>query len=218
MRECLPVRRSKMEYGLPFDVTERDGNVYRVDLFQRTMRSVDELWEKFSRYKVLFVDETQGNKEAFFSSFFLSPNTILLAVDDVGVVYATHITPGYDASVHYLFWDRKTAGRERILLQSLKWLMEQFGLVRVNVEIPDYAYAALRRSYRMGFRLEGIKRHALRHGGKWRDQFFFGVLASEITDSVIEDGAIPRTREEKNWYGLLRAGKSDRIMNAIARR
>jgi len=197
-------------YGLPITVLSEDNETYYLEPFQATKESLDYLWEKAGKYSFLFSDITREDRKRFDIAV-LSPATIILTVYQktdpgrraVGVVLADSIKPEWDAKIHYLFWDKRQKGRQRVLLVALKWLMKEFMLKRVTAEIMQYAYSALRRAKKIGFMLEGRKRAGTIWNGNYADVFLFGLLTDEITEESIKNAFIKRTPEEASWFGLL---------------
>lgn len=201
--------------GLPLQVRSEDGLLYEINVFPLTLESVKHLWDRSARHRVLFCDQTYGRFDAFLAMM-LDKRTIVLAVGDVGIFYATDLIPGYHANVHFFFWDRVTEGRHKLLLTAMRWGMDTFNLHRVSFDFPRHAYAGLHRAYKIGFRIEGIEREAQLFKGKWHDLLKFAVLRSELTDDAIARGELERVETERNWFGLLK--KDVKLMEYIMRR
>ena len=204
-----------MNLGLPFQVESEDGQTYTIDAFEASLERIQRLWDHFGRHRVLFCDQMHGDFDAFVNMI-LSRNTVVLTVDDVGIVYATGVVPGYSAEAHFFFWDLVSRGRHRVILQAVKWGMDQFDLHRMDMLVPKHAYAALHRIYHIGFRLEGLKRRAQLFDGQWHDMLEFGILREELTDEALRTGKLERVEAERGWFGLL--GKDVKLMNYIMRR
>jgi RimJ/RimL family protein N-acetyltransferase len=184
------------------EVLSEDGRTYTVDLFKASGKNTKRLWDTFRKFSHLFCDQTAGDYSAFVR-WLLDPSTIVVTVDDVGILYATELIPGLDAMVHYFFWDRQVEGRHRVILRVLQWGFETFGLHRINIEVPRHAYTALHRIHRMGLRFEGVRREGQLYKGKWHDILLFGVLQDEITERALEAGRFDRTEHERGWFGFL---------------
>lgn len=200
-------------YGLPLEITSEDGHDYTVEPFQATPQNVNFLWEQAGKHDFLFSDMTRGDPSRFVN-YLLSPSVLIFLVrqeeEPIGLVYADLLRPYIDARAHYLFWDNKHAGRQRILLTVMRWFMEEFKIPRLNMEVPDYAFAALRRLRKMGVRIEGRRRAAISYHENPRDILLFGITIGEITDDVIENAKLDRTEQEADWFGLI---SSDNILN-----
>jgi hypothetical protein len=190
------------DIGLPFEVESEDGNTYTVDLFRPTLDTVDDLWNTFRKFKILFVDNVPYNLVQF-TNMVMDIGTVILTVDDIGIIYITDTRPGIDADGHFLFWDRRTSGRHRVIMRAFEWLMDELNIHKINIDIPVYAFAALQRARKLGLRIEGLRRKAIMHDGRWRDVVEFGVLRDEITDAAIALGKLDRERDEEHWFGLM---------------
>lgn len=193
-----------MEDKLPVIVTSEDGIRYRVSLWAPDQYELQAVWMQYSKYRVLFSDITVNDFTTFFDMV-MSRACVVFAIDQldvepvmrVGLLYATEIRLGSSALGHYVFWDRHTAGRQRLILEMLRLGMQELGLHRMNVTIPLYAYSALRRVSRMGFRIEGRRKEAILHKGKWHDVLEFGALLTELTDEVVQRGWIQE--DDSQW-------------------
>jgi hypothetical protein len=194
--------------GLPMFIESEDGINYMVEPFGATSAGISFLWENAGKHKFLFSDNYRGDF-SLFVRYVLSQSVILMNVmnedsdDPIGLLYADNLAPGVSARAHYIFWDHKQVGRHRILFIGAKWLMQEFGLYRISIEIPDLAYSALRRMQRMGVRIEGRRRGAFLFEGSHRDLFEFGILKEELTDEAIEKAKLYRTPAEDSWFTVL---------------
>jgi len=188
-----------------------DGNTYYTTPFVASEAVLSDLWQKAQKFKFLFSDMTEGN-EVRFRQHIISPGVVLLNIyqEDValpiGLAYMDRLRPKMDAHVHYLFWDQTQKGRHRLLLSLIRWAIDEFEVHRVNIEVPEYAYSALRRMQRMGIRLEGRRRGAVRWREQWKDILTFGVVDGEISDEAIKEARLARKPAEDNWFGLLEDG------------
>lgn len=203
-----------VDLGMPAIVTSEDGKDYVLEVFEASFANMQELWDKFNKLDKVFCDQLKGDFRSF-TKFILSVNTIILKVGDIGIVYITDLIPGDSAQGHFLFWDRVSAGRHRVILASLQWVMDHFDLYRVGMEVPRHAYNALHRIYKIGFRVEGILRGAQLFDHVRHDIFLFGVLRDEITGQALEDGHLERTESERGWFGLLK--KEPDLMRYVLR-
>lgn len=192
-------------YGLPMEIESEDGKLYTLSVYQPTVQSVDFLWREAAKYEFLFSDATLGDPERFVQ-YLLSPGVMIFLVsceeEPVGILYADQVREGIDARVHYLFWDRHPKGRQRLLLTAMRWFLDTFELHRFNMEIPVYAFAALRRMKKMGIRIEGRRRQGIFFRGKWQDLLLFGVTRSELSDAALTSAKLARTAEEADWFGV----------------
>lgn len=192
---------------LTFEIESEDGKTYSVQPWQPDVQTVLDTWEKFSKYRIIFSDVQVDDPQKFLAMM-MNPGSVVLEIScegkEVGMYYLTGISPLTSAYVHYAFWDRKSSGRQRLVLTIARRVMDELDLHRVTISVPIYAYAALNRIQRMGLRIEGRRREAILHQGRWADKLEFGTLREELTDEALEAGRIPREEHEENWYGLLK--------------
>ena len=194
--------------GLPLEVVSEDDKTYTIDIWRPTTPMLEETWERYQQYRVMFSDVTLNDYNHFLS-IVMVPGTIILSVEveekEIGLIYFTEISQATSAFGHYIFWDRKSgAGRHRVLLTAQRLIMVEFGLHRMDMAVPIFAYSALHRLHKIGYRIEGRRKEALLYKGRWADLLLFGVLLEELTDEVIEQGHIEATTEQHTWHGLLK--------------
>lgn len=207
-------------HGLPMEVKSEDGETYTIEPFVASIESMNFLWEFVKKHPFLYSDTTRGDFAAF-EAYVLSPQSLILLVlksngEPVGVLYADAIRPGWDCRGHYLFWDTIQKGRHRVVFTTMRWFMDQFDLHKIRIEVPRFAYSALRRIRRMGLLFEGLDRESILSRGKWRDKLRFGVFEHELTPEAIQRAYLPRGHTRRDWYGLL---DSDHILrHAITKR
>lgn len=194
--------------GLPLEVVSEDDRTYTLDLWRPTTEMLQKTWEKYQQYRVMFSDVTLNDYEHFFG-IVMVPGTVILSIElegeEIGLVYFTEINQATSAFGHYIFWDRKSgAGRHRVLFTAQRLIMREFNLHRMDMAVPIFAFSALHRLHKMGYRIEGRRKEALLYMGRWADLLLFGVLLEELTDEVIEQGYIEATEEQHSWHGLLK--------------
>lgn len=187
---------------LPLVVESEDGETYHLDLYRPRVDDVVNLWEHVKKFRVLFSDNVQYDLPQF-TQFVMQATTVIMTVDDVGVVYLTDVNANGTAEAHFIFWDRRIAGRHKVILSAFQWMMDLLEIQRLNISIPVYAFSALKRAKKLGLRLEGVRRKARLFEGKWHDEFLFGVLREEGTPEALAVGKLERTKEEDSWYGVL---------------
>jgi hypothetical protein len=190
-------------YGLPFTVESDDGeHQYDVTLFNATLENITTLWNICNKYKIVLPDHMKNDPQSFLRAV-LSPQTLMLSIGDVGVIYATDMLPGDSALGHYLFWDKGLRNRSKMVLKCMRWAMDTFDLARMSIILPRHASAALHHVYKMGFRVEGMLREHMSIGGKRDDCFLFGVLRRELGDEALINGYVTREPGQEHWYGAL---------------
>ena len=91
----------------------------------------------------------------------------------VGLVGFTQIVPRVTAQFHPIFFDgklRNAFGKRELLLRSLDWAFQAFGVHRISAELPETSFAMVDFSRKkLGFHFEGEgriirQRRALSHG------------------------------------------------------
>lgn len=197
---------------LPLVVTSEDEKEYVTDLWRPTSFDLERTWMEYSKYRVLFSDITVNDFQTFFGMV-MAPGTVVLDIkhqgETVGLLYATELRVGTSALGHYVFWDRRTAGRQRLILTLLRTGMKELALHRIAMSIPIYAYHALRRVYKMGLRIEGRRREGILYEGKWQDIIEFSVLQTELTEERARAGRLPGNSPE--WDHFIDKHLMDRL-------
>lgn len=164
--------------------------------FQRKVRlcvfSIEKLrylYEKLKPFKTLFNDFVKDDPDAFVKSFVridghgdVQCYRLVYEVDDVGILALTDIDAGCDAKAHFTFWDRRFRGREKLIRQMILYVMQQFDLHRVEVEIPLYVPNAIKFVLRLGFKYEGRRRQVVKYEGQWFDSDLFSILRHEVEE------------------------------------
>lgn len=112
----------------------------------------------------------------------LKANGLIWQVDDVGILFITDIYPGYQASVHCAYWDRKLKGREEISREMARYLFKEFGFHRLVAEIPLHSMPTVVFTERVGFKKEGRLRKAFWYRGEWWDGFIFSLLEEDLDE------------------------------------
>lgn len=156
---------------------------------QLTMENVHKFWEKSSKFPVLFNAEIRGNFTKFLELFFtqyseavIVPNGLFWYVDDfVGVFYMTNIVPGFDAKVHFTFFDGRFSGRLELTKQMIEYVFKRYQFIRLSAEIPAYVNEKVVNFIEfVGFSYEGRKRDAVEYKGDMFDVKLFGILKGEV--------------------------------------
>jgi RimJ/RimL family protein N-acetyltransferase len=154
---------------------------------QLSFAKLRELWEKLSQFEVLFTLSYEKDFGKFVSSFVrevmpdvYEPTGLFWQVDDVGILFITDIAPGYSASAHFTFWDKRFRGREKLVLEMMRYTFDLLSLHRMSVEIPMYMPALLAFAERIGFVKEGRKRKTHFYREKWYDSAIFSILEDEV--------------------------------------
>lgn len=170
--------------------------------FDRTVTPVALSWEKLrsyyerlKEYDVVFNDHVPNTPGGFASIFVdigedltVSANGLLWEVDDVGILYLTHITPGISALAHFSFWDRRIRGREKLVREMVKHCFKRYGFQRIEVRVALYATPVLAAVERIGFVKEGRARKAVRRNGEWYDVNLYSMLREEALNGAEAKG------------------------------
>ncbi len=144
------------------------------------------LWEKLSKFDVLFNDFVRGDRRAFINHFIVqvdgqpSPAGLIWDVDDVGIIMINDIIPYHSATAHFVFWDKRFRGREDLCRDMLKYGFETYKFRRIRVEVPLYAAKTKLAVERIGFVQEGRLRKAVLWNGDWFDVNVFSILPEDF--------------------------------------
>jgi RimJ/RimL family protein N-acetyltransferase len=175
---------------LVVECNEPEGKVMReVRLTHLSMEKMKFLWERLSKFDVLFNDFVRGDLAAFINHFVVmvdgepTPTGLMWDIDDVGIFLLNEIKPMESASAHLVFWDKRFRGREELCREMLKYVFKEYGFRRIKVEIPLYATLSLNAMERIGFTKEGRMRKAVKYKGEWFDVNIYSILPEELNGS-----------------------------------
>ena len=155
---------------LKFECCEPDGTITRTVRPAKLSFSVLKgYYDKLKEFDTVFNGYVANNIDAFIHSFVKSNGSgdlqstgIIWEVDDVGILYLTDISIGNDAYAHFNFWDRRFEGRENLIRGMMSYIMKEFDLHRISVEVGLFAAPWLPLALeRMGFVKEGRKRESI---------------------------------------------------------
>ena len=180
-----------MEPVLRVRCEEPEGEFLReVRLMPLSIESLTYLWEKLSKFPILFNRHIEGMDD-FFETFIsqnqdgtLRANGIIWEVDDVGIFFLTDLYPAYQATGHFTFWDRRFRGRRDLIRQMVAYVFKEFGFRRLIAEIPLYAMPTIHAMEGIGFVKEGRLRKAAWYNGEWWDVTLYSVLEEEAAQWV----------------------------------
>lgn len=168
---------------------ERRGTVLRkVRKLVFTPENLNKFWSESQRYPVLFNEEVGDDFKKFLELFLyqinneVSVNGLFWVIDDfVGVYYLNHIVPGFDAQVHYAFFDGVQSGREDLTKKMLHYVFERYGFNRLSANIPCFAnISTVNFVERLGFHFEGKRRKAAKYKNEWFDVRLYGLLRENL--------------------------------------
>lgn len=144
-------------------------------------------YDRLKEFDVVFNDHLPNTPEGFASIFLtvnddfsVSANGLLYEVDDVGILYLTHIIPNYSALAHFAFWDRRLRGREELIQKMIRFAFEFFGFQRIETRVAMFAVPMMAAVERIGFKKEGRAREAILKDGEWFDANLYSILRKEV--------------------------------------
>jgi len=171
-----------------------------VRFLELTPEKVQKIWEVYNGTSGICDDFHKDNFAAFMAQL-QAPNCVWLErTDGNGVLYATNVVPRLCAFVHFIYWDRKLAGTERMTMNCIDWLVRVADLQKINAQIPDFAKAAQCFALRLGFKREGVLRRASFSQGRLYDAVFFGMTKEEVhewvADKAVQNTLIDQTQTQ----------------------
>lgn len=184
-------------------VCEEDGKkiTRKARPFILDSEEVVRLWFRLSKFPILFASPQEANFRNFVRM--LQDNySVLLKVDDVGMLMVTDIVPGVEARIHLSFWDSKLSGREALLRQLVKWTLEVLGVRRVAAPVRADARAMRAFLERVGLYFEGaLKNWIVRDDNKMYDLHLYGITEHEVDPHWMagRSWAKPRVRMLKSY-------------------
>lgn len=135
-------------------------------------------------YRTLFSDLTRGD-ESNFVAVMCKPYSLWIEVMNdhvpVGVIYFTELDMEIDCNAHMIFFDRKPSEKFLVCKQLLEEMFKEHPrLERMSATVPGIYFSTLQLAKRLGFKLEGIKRHGTLMNGRWIDLKMLGILREEV--------------------------------------
>ena len=166
---------------------EPEGIVTReVRPLRLSMKKLKELYHHLNQFDVLFNNYFQNDINAFINSFFcmvngeIQPLGLVWEIDDVGIFVITDISPGFEALMHFTFWDRRFRGREILMRELIRYVMKKFSFHRIVAEVPMYAPPTMGFVERIGFIKEGRKRQVVKYKGNWFDANLYSIVEGDL--------------------------------------
>lgn len=172
---------------------------FEIREFLADVEQLNLLWWTMEQYGIQLFDGEVLTQEQF-NAIVMSQNTMVLEIGDVGIVYAFNIRPRRDALLKFVFLDKQTHNRQRAVLSAVRWLVVEFDLQRVSLQVPSYMRYALKRMHRMGIMFEGKIRSAYEYKGSWVSMYLFGILRNELTSQAVDRGRLFRRDVEERWF------------------
>lgn len=82
------------------------------------------------------------------------------------------------------------------------YLMNSFGLHRVEIDIRPENEASLRVVEKLGFRYEGMKKSYIHINGDWRDHYIFALTKEELPDGLLNRWLRKQVPDQKYPWNL----------------
>jgi RimJ/RimL family protein N-acetyltransferase len=158
-------------------------NRWEVDHMKLSLEKLNLLWQMLHKRKTLFSDLTRDDFTNFVQTV-SDKNSVWLEVREAGVViglfYFGEMYQVIDTNAHMVFFDRRPAEKLELCRAVVKWMFTTFPIHRMTVTPPVIYYATIKLMERIGFKKEGMKRQAVLLGGKWVDQYIYGITREEV--------------------------------------
>jgi RimJ/RimL family protein N-acetyltransferase len=168
---------------------EPEGQVVRrIRPMSLSLDNIRKFWDKSKQFPTLFGEEISGDYVKFLNMLVhegpngIEINGLFWVVDDfVGMYYMTEIDPGFDANVHYSFFDRRQKGRVKLSQEMLRYAFDKYQFRRFSVEVPLFvSKMTLNFIEEIGFKKEGRKREKALYKSQWFDVACYGLLREEL--------------------------------------
>lgn len=168
----------------------KDGVPYAVVPLMWTTDSMYDYAQKFEQFKILPDNVAHGLSG--FQQFVLTSRAIWFEIinelnnEAVGVIFLDNFVSSplenkfISASYHVSVWDSKFMKRIPVHFAFVRAIFAQFGLHRLETEIPLYAGGAIRVALKAGFVSEGTRRKVRFYKGQWFDAAFLSILETEV--------------------------------------
>ena len=153
------------------------------------------LWFKLSKFPILFASPQESNFKNF-TRMLNDEYSILIEFPDVGMALITDIVPGTEARFHISFWDSRLKGREPLVRELVRWVIETLNVRRVSAPIRADARAMRAFMQRTGLYLEGILKNWIQKDHKFFDLHLYGIVDHEVDEHWLagRSWAKPRVR------------------------
>ncbi len=174
-------------YVLEVPCKEKEGTIVRrVNLCELTIDKLRMFWDKLKEFDLLFNDFVRGDTAQFVSHFIvqidgeIQPTGLIWEVDDIGIFILTDLVPMHTASCHFVFWDKKFRGREKLCQEMIKYVFDRYQFRRLKLEIPLFALHTLLVADRIGFVREGRLRKNILFKGEWYDTNVYSMIPEDL--------------------------------------
>lgn len=170
--------------------TGKDGISYAVMPLMWTVDAMYDYAQKFEKFKILPDNVPHGL--GGFQQFVINSRALWFEIVNeetgvaVGIIFLDDFVPSplenrfLSASYHVSVWDSKFIERIPVHTAFVRAIFAQFGLHRLETEIPLYAGGAIRVAMKAGFVSEGTRRKVRFYKGQWFDAAFLSILETEV--------------------------------------
>lgn len=128
----------------------------------------------------MFDDLTFGDFEHFIEVLGSPHNVFFELEEGAGLVSFTEVQPRVNASMHFIFYDKKLKGKEHTMWNIMRDMGKMCALRRITCAIPEDRETGIKLVRRLGFRREGCLRKAFLRNSTYLDIEMFGLLAEEL--------------------------------------
>ena len=142
-------------------------------------RDILELWNRLSKFQVLFASPEESNFPNFLSML-QDEHSILINFDGKGMALVSDIIPTVQASVQISFWDSRLKGREPLIRELVRWIFDTLRVRRVAMPIRADARAMRAFMERVGLYFEGALKNWVKSQNKTYDLHLYGVVREEV--------------------------------------
>lgn len=151
-----------------------------VELVEWTEDSVVEFIRCLSSRPYLWDDVCAADPQRFLLTLLSLPNTAFFRpTEGKGWIWFTQITPGFSACVHVVAESRFLAGRDDILRDAIREVMEKLDLQRVSALVPSWLRGACKAASRV-MTYEGEMRATMKYRGEWRSALLFSIVREDL--------------------------------------
>ena len=160
-----------------------------------TTQDIVALWFRLSQFPIMFASPQATNFRNFVNMI-NDEYSILIRFDDIGMAMITDIVPGIEARFHISFWDSRLKGREQLVRELVKWMVDVLQVRRVATPIRADARAMRAFMDRVGMYLEGVLKNWVEKENKLFDLYLYGITDTEADEFWMKgrSWAKPRVR------------------------
>ncbi len=145
------------------------------------------LWDRLSRFPILFATEQETTFQAF-RDIMEDPNTVLIDFmardlrEPLGLGMVYDIVPGVEAKIQVSFFDSKLKGREPIARAFVGWIFQTLLTRRTSAHVRADAKSMRAFLERVGMYFEGVLKNWVRRDTRLYDMYLYGVTNTECDE------------------------------------